>query len=382
MRRLRVALICPSDNALTETFIQAHTERLDADIVNYFGGTFPAFTGNGERWLADGVLAKAGNMLERFRTGLSDRQFAERKLAERLQRENIDVVLAEYGLTGASMLETCRLAELPLVVHFHGYDASQKEVLERYAEGYKRLFTEAAQIVAVSTEMKRALENLGAPSDQITLNPYGVDIHRFDPIGNRQKGQFLAVGRFVEKKAAPMTLMAFRHVWVKHPECHLVMIGDGPQLQLSRDLASAFGMNNAIEFRGAQPHHEVARAMQEASVFIQHSVRAHTGDMEGTPNSVLEACASGLPVVATRHAGIPDVVVEGETGWLVEEGDVLGMGKAMERLVREPDLAVQAGRAGRKRIEKHFSMDKSLRKLLDVLENAVQTGQTPVQEPQ
>jgi colanic acid/amylovoran biosynthesis glycosyltransferase len=96
---------------------------------------------------------------------------------------------------------------------------------------------------------------------------------------------------------------------------------------------------------------------------VQHSVVASDGNSEGMPNSILEASASGLPVVATRHAGIPEVVLDGETGFLVEERDVEGMARQMARLVMEPALAEELGRAGRKRMQESFSIDSRIARL-------------------
>jgi glycosyltransferase involved in cell wall biosynthesis len=110
--------------------------------------------------------------------------------------------------------------------------------------------------------------------------------------------------------------------------------------------------------------------MREARAFVQHSLVASDGNSEGMPCSILEACASGLPVVSTRHAGIPEVVIEGDTGFLVAERDVESMARHMERLVVDPGLASKLGRAGRQRIEEHFSMDSSIARLWNVIETS------------
>ena len=137
---------------------------------------------------------------------------------------------------------------------------------------------------------------------------------------------FVAVGRFVDKKAPQLTLAAFGQVAATLREAQLVMIGDGPLFESTRRAARSFGLEDRVEFRGRQTSQEVATAMRKARVFVQHSIRTVRGDSEGTPVSILEAGAAGLPVVSTRHAGIKDVVQHGSTGFLVEEGDVEGIG--------------------------------------------------------
>ena len=155
------------------------------------------------------------------------------------------------------------------------------------------------------------------------------------------------------------------------PAARLRMIGDGPLWGPCLDLAKALAISDAVTFLGPQPHEVVKEEMRRARCFVQHSVEAQSGDSEGTPVAILEAGASGLPVVSTRHAGIPDVVVEGETGLLVDEFDVRAMAAHMLRLAREPNLAADLGRAARQRMESHFSNEKSLSRLWSIIESCI-----------
>ena len=110
-----------------------------------------------------------------------------------------------------------------------------------------------------------------------------------------------------------------------HPDARLRMVGNGPLLSPCQDLAEALGLQHAITFLGEQPHEVIQAEMRNARCFVQHSIMAQDGNSEGLPNVILEAGASGLPVVSTRHAGIVDAVIEGETGLLVDEKDIAGM---------------------------------------------------------
>jgi glycosyltransferase involved in cell wall biosynthesis len=145
------------------------------------------------------------------------------------------------------------------------------------------------------------------------------------------------------------------------------MIGGGRLRGACEDLAQGLGLGEVVSFLGTQSHDVVAEEMRHARAFVQHSLTASDGNSEGMPCSILEASASGLPVVSTRHAGIPEVVVEGSTGFLVDERDVEGMARHMERLVTDPALAAALGRAGRQRVADHFSMDSSIARLWDVI---------------
>ena len=111
--------------------------------------------------------------------------------------------------------------------------------------------------------------------------------------------------------------------------------------------------------------------MRRARAAVQHSMRASNGDSEGTPNSLKEAGASGLPVVATRHGGIPDIIIDGKTGFLVDEGDVERMAEYMTQLAKDPILAARLGRAAREHVCAEFSMEQSIGNLWRESEAAI-----------
>jgi glycosyltransferase involved in cell wall biosynthesis len=129
------------------------------------------------------------------------------------------------------------------------------------------------------------------------------------------------VGRFVEKKRPDITLRAFAKAARDHPQVNLDMVRDGPLLDPCRTLAGGLGVADRVAFHGALPHDKVAAHMARAEVFLQHSMTAPSGDAEGVPTSIQEAIACGMVVISTRHAGIPEIVMEGQTGFLVDEGD-------------------------------------------------------------
>ncbi|NJL05375.1 MAG: glycosyltransferase [Chloroflexaceae bacterium] len=278
-----------------------------------------------------------------------------------LRHHNVDVVLAEYGVNGVAVLDACIASQIPLVVHFHGYDAFQAQTLAEYARAYQRMFAYATGIIAVSRAMEQQLIQLGAPAEHITYTPCGVDVQMFSPADPANAPpHFVAVGRFVEKKAPYLTILAFQQVLHECPAARLTMIGDGPLWEACRQMVASLGMEHAVTLHGVRPHADIVTAMQQARAFVQHSLRPSSGDSEGTPVAVLEAGASSLPVVATRHAGIKDVVIDGETGLLVDEGDVAGMAAHMLTLANDPQYAGQLGRKARAHIVAHFSMEQYL----------------------
>lgn len=261
---------------------------------------------------------------------------------------------------------------MPLVAHFHGFDAYDRRTVEPLLAQYRKMFSRAKGVVVVSRHMERRLLDLGAPPEQVYYNPYGVDLRQFT-CGDPESSPpiFLAVGRFVDKKAPHLTVLAFQEVVRACPDARLLMLGDGYLLESCQQLVSALGLEDKVNFAGARTPGEVADMMRRARAFVQHSITTSYGDSEGTPVAILEAGASGLPVVSTRHGGITDVVIHNETGYLVEERDVGGMAGYMIDLARNPGLAARLGRANRQRVSEVFPMDRSIQNLAAIISHAI-----------
>ncbi|MCZ2397302.1 MAG: glycosyltransferase [Chitinophagales bacterium] len=358
-----LAIFSPNQNAYSETFIQAH-RQLPFDIRFYYGDFLPSGIENGSMIELPMKLRVEKKILK----GFSSR---EKKLMFSLKKEKVDVVLAEYGQTAAETLKVLNYLKLPLVVHFHGYDASVKEITENYRPRYREVFEFASSIIAVSTKMKEDLIALGCVREKIVLNPYGPNPSFCDLQPKYHSPQFIAIGRFVEKKAPHLTIFSFRKVLDKFLSAELVMVGDGPLLPVCKDLVNALGISENIKFTGVKSAEEVRKLMESSLAFVQHSVIAENGDSEGTPVAVLEAQAAALPVIATEHAGIPDVVLHNQTGLLCKEKDIEAMAANMLRILQEDGLAERLGTAGRKRIQKHFTMERHLQILTDCINRAV-----------
>lgn len=373
--RPHVAVAHPGSTAYSETFIQDHLQRLPRVETVLRNGFYPKeVNGSPVLWRPTELFHRAiGTLGQQWGQQLID-VWKQRRLSSLLQKRGVDVVLAEYGPTGVHVWKACQRAQIPLVVHFHGQDTFHQPMVERYAREYREMFQYCSACVVGTNEMREALVQLGASPGQLRKNPCGVDVGLFqpcDPASNPPR--FVAVGRFVEKKAPHLTLLAFSRVLEKEPGAQFIIIGEGDLLAACKQLVQALGIEGAVTFTGAVPHEEVVRHMRRARAFVQHSVRPPSGDSEGTSISVLEGAASGLPVVATRHGGIKDSVIDGETGFLVDEYDVEAMAQRMMRLCSDPERAASLGRSGRHRMEKTYRMEKSIEGLYDILLEACTT---------
>ncbi|MBK9148144.1 MAG: glycosyltransferase family 4 protein [Flavobacteriales bacterium] len=365
---IRLAIVTPKENAWSETFIAAHIERLKGVELVLAGGELPTHVVNGKVLRGKGAFAYLRDQAAARALRTDQDGILVRRIAAVLRRARIDVVLAEYGTTAHAMLAPCALAGVPLVAHFHGFDAHVDAVIKAHHD-YRALFAQSSALVVVSRGMEQQLLDLGALREKVVRNSCGVDAERFamgDPA--RTPPHFLFVGRFVDKKAPHLALSAFERLVERVPEAKLTMVGQGPLWESCAQRVRSSPLAGRVELPGILSPDEVASLLRGARAFVLHSVRALNGDCEGTPVAVLEAMASGIPVVATRHAGIGDVVVHEEHGLLCDEHDVEAMAMNLERVARDPQLAGELGRAGRAKAEREHRVEDSIAGLQAILE--------------
>jgi len=356
---LKLAIISPNRNKYSETFIHGHIENLPFEIVLYSEGYLPTMLSQ-DKGLS---FTELSTRKKWWKTSSPEKEFKNS-----LEEQRPDVVLAEYGVSGVEVMNTCKELKIPLVVHFHGYDAYRNDVMANQGEHYSELFEIAQAVVAVSKDMREQLIVLGCPKAKVHLIPYGIDCTQF-MLSNAKGMKFVSCGRFVEKKGPLKTIHAFKTVVDQFPNAQLVMIGDGELLQQAKELVRSLELENNIEFAGVCSRSQIVEIYRDARVYVQHSMTTQENDREGTPLSILEASASGLAVVATKHEGIKEAVQHEVTGILVEEGDVEAMGHAMLRLAEETTLASEMGKKGRIHIEKEYSYERYLGQLSELIRN-------------
>jgi colanic acid/amylovoran biosynthesis glycosyltransferase len=373
---LNLAITSRSADGNPESFVKAHS-AIRENILFYYGDMVPRYLkGQGLISVDRAALSSPMELLKiakrfnpikfrRMHLGVMD-YF----LAESFRKNSVDVVLSEYGDCSALVMGACRAYGIPLVAHFHGRDCSSNEVINEFSSRYKQLFNYASSVVAVSHVMEQKLMSLGCPKEKLVYAPCVPDAEYYDIEPNPKGKQIVSIGRFVDKKAPFVTLLAFKKVLEKHLEANLVMAGDGPLLSATKHLSQILGLGDRVLFPGNIDHSEVFRLMSRSLVYIQHSVTADDGDMEGTPVSVMEASAAGLPVVSTLHAGIPEVIVNGETGLLSKEYDLDAMVQNLNLVLSDSDLAKRLGMAGKNFMRTNYSKEHQIDVLTDAVERA------------
>ena len=287
-------------------------------------------------------------------------------LCHLLKRSGVSTLMAEYGPVGVALMPAVEKLGCKFFVHFHGVDASSALHDSKMLTDYKRLFSMADGIFTPSQFISNLLSDAGCPSKNLHVVPCGVDLDDF-PQSSRVPQTLIAIGRLVDKKGPLHTIKAFSAVLKDFPAAKLTMIGDGPLLSAARSLIIELGLQGRVEMLGALPHAEVRAHLRSASVFVQHSVTANNNDVEGLPVSILEAMASSIPVVSTRHSGIPEAVLDGKSGYLVDEGDILQMANRMRDLLSSNEKARQMGACGRSIVQTKFSSTQMAKRLQSLM---------------
>lgn len=366
---MNIAIFTPSQNPYSETFIQAHKNYLQGEVFYYYGPR-----GRIQLEGRDALVSKIKNWKYRIQTKFykyPTSYINKQSILASLKQQAVDVILVEYGTHAFNLLDLLQESALPFVVHFHGYDASVKQVIEK-CNHYKEVFAKATSVIAVSTKMQQMLLELGCPREKLVYNVYGPqpEFLKVEPVFSKK--QFVAIGRFTDKKAPYYTILAFKKAIENHPDAKLIMAGGGQLLNTCKNLVKYLQIESQVEFPGIITPLQYRELLTESLGFVQHSITAESGDMEGTPLAVLEASAAGLPVVSTLHAGIPDVIVHGKTGLLCQEHDVDSMAVNMRALLDNKNLAVEYGGFGKENIKNNFSMERHIEALQGILQNCVE----------
>ncbi|MCM8787658.1 MAG: glycosyltransferase [Candidatus Omnitrophica bacterium] len=375
---IKICVVTPSASSYSQTFIRNHIENLKGEVLFLHGTVFPKY--DWQNKLLDNYpknlifkLLKIilRNLLKEI-FKLNNDFFYKKALERYFIKNKVNIVLAEFGHIGVSVMDICKNLDIPLVVYFHGYDLNDYRMLKIYREKYFELFDIAKALVVASKYMKNKLINLGADDKKIFVIPYGVNTSLFSNT-NPEINQpiFFAVSRFVDKKAPHLTILAFKKVLEQLPQARLIMAGDGILLEACKQLVKALKILPYVEFLNICDSFEISQILKTVRCLIQHSVTTTYNDKEGLGVVFLEALASGVPVIATKHNGIPEVVIDGKTGFLVDEFNIEAMAEKMIILAKNSLLAKEMGNAASEYVRENFSLEKSSKSLQELLEKIV-----------
>ncbi len=278
----------------------------------------------------------------------------------------ITLLHAHFGPDATYALPLAERLGVPLITTFHGWDITLPRssyltraslTTWRYVARSAALRRHGTTFIAVSDYIRDCLLAQGYPADRVVRLYVGVDIERFQPLPKRGAVRFvLSVARHTEQKGVGTLIRGFARLAGTCPDVDLIQVGTGPLTADLKRIAAEHGVGHRVQFVGALSHDAVRALMVRATVVALTSQTPANGQQEALGLVLNEAGACGVPVVATRHGGMPEAVIHGETGLLVPEGDEMAVGEALLTIMSDSSLAARMGARGRTLVSDVFNV--------------------------
>ena len=279
---------------------------------------------------------------------------------------NADSIIAHFGNNGviANALKNSGILSGHLNTVFHGYEISEYENIELWKNKYVDLAKDST-LLPISNFWKKRLEQWGANSESIRVLRMGVDVDKlllkYKPVNKPIR--IISVARATEKKGLKYAISAMHYL---SDDFHLDIIGGGTLQDELVTLSKTIGVDHRITFHGAQSPDYVQKSLEKSDIFLLPSVVDSKGDMEGIPVALMEAMASGLVVVSTYHSGIPELIENGVSGFLVPEHDPEAIAIAINNATNS-DALNDVVKEARKKVENEFNSLKLGKELSTLL---------------
>jgi colanic acid/amylovoran biosynthesis glycosyltransferase len=299
-------------------------------------------------------------------------------LIKMLRRKPADLMHVYFGHTGVHLLPFIQEWDKPTVVSFHGMDIQSRPQQEGYDDQMRELLRTVPLVLARSRSLFAALEAWGCPKEKLRLNRTGIPLDRYPfaqrPMPADGSWRFVQACRLIEKKGLLTAIRAFAKFHATNPKARFIIAGDGPMKEKLLALAGELGVAHAIELRGFLSQAQLAELYASAHLFLHPSEMPPDQNQEGVPNSMLEAMATGLPVLATNHGGIPEAVTHERTGLLVAERDDEALFRALQQLTGDTERLYILGEAASRAVREEFEHTKAIDKLESFYEEARAIG--------
>jgi len=287
-------------------------------------------------------------------------------------KKKIGLIHAHFGWNAVRMLTIKGKMDIRLVTTFYGADMSVLPNQAYYKVAYQELFETGDLFLVEGNNMQNDLARLGCPREKIRIQHIGIDLDKFNSktrtsVNEDETTIILMCSSFVEKKGIEIGIQAFERAldYFKNIELHI--IGDGILRKKLEDLIKDLRIDGKVKLFGYQNHEFYRAELNKAQIFMAPSFTASDGDSEGgAPTVLIEAQASGLPILSTYHADIPEVVLDGTSGFLVPEKDIDALAEKLLLLLEHPELRRKMGLAGREHVEKNYNIFHEAGKLEQV----------------
>jgi colanic acid/amylovoran biosynthesis glycosyltransferase len=296
-------------------------------------------------------------------------------LSSLLQRRGADIMHIYFGHTGVHLLPFIEQWNKPCVVSFHGADVAMKPDIPNYPAKLRRLFDAVPLVLARSQSLANRLIDFGCPREKLRINRTGVPLDEFPPVERQAppngRWRIMQACRLIPKKGVATSLRAFAIFKRDFPNAELIIAGKGPLQPELEMLAAGLGVSKDVRFVGFLSQSKLLGLYLSSHLFVHPSEMSPDENQEGVPNSILEAMATGLPILATRHGGIPEAVQHGEGGFLVQEEDHMGLARSMKEIASTPGLLYDMGMRARAAVVSRFEQEAQSRLLESFYEEAI-----------
>ena len=305
------------------------------------------------------------------------------QIAPFLDKDPYDILHCQFGPIGelGLLLRDTGVFHGKIITSFRGFDISSY-VKEQGENTYEDLFRRGDLFLCVSEHIKADLIRLGCDREKIIVHRSGIDPNTFTVIPRElKKGgktTILTIARLVEKKGVEYGIRAIAEILKKHPQIEYKIAGDGPLKDKLQRLIAELNVGDKIELVGWRSQDQIAQLLGRADILLAPSLTSSKGDQEGIPGVIMEAFATGLPVVSTVHAGIPELVQDGASGFLVPEKNVDALVEKLEILIEQPQLRYAMGRTGRKFVEQSYNIETLNNRLVDVYQQLLRNEFSPL----
>jgi colanic acid/amylovoran biosynthesis glycosyltransferase len=284
-----------------------------------------------------------------------------------LTQGQADLMHVYFGHTAVHLLPFIKRWPMPVVASFHGMDVQPRKDRPGYAERLNEVLRELPLVLARSESLKERLIKLGCPPEKIRINRTGIPFRSF-PLCERAwptdgAWRIVQACRLIEKKGLDGSLRAFAGFLTRYPQATFTIAGEGPLESALRKQAQALGIADRVRFAGFLSEEELCKLYGESHIFLHPSQLTEDQNQEGVPNSMLEAMATGLPVVATLHGGIPEAVTHESSGFLVEERDVEALEARLNQLAEGESLWRVMGERASEEVRSKFEQGAQIEKL-------------------
>ena len=292
-----------------------------------------------------------------------------------LKENQVLLLHSHFGNRGYFDLALKQRLKIPQVTTFYGHDVSLLPQEERWRKRFKVFFEQGDLILAEGNYMKKTLLEMGCPNSKVRVQHLGIDCEKIPFIPRKmvdgQKVKILIAGTFREKKGITYALEAFARLVPKYKNIEVTLIGDAGRSQreinYKNEITTIIDSRNIaakVNYLGFLPYPAFIEEAKNNHIFLSPSIHPSDGETEGgAPVALIEMSAYGMPIVSTFHCDIPEVVIDGESGFLVKEKDTNGLAERLEHLINHPEIWESLGRTGRKHIEEEFNIVTQAAKL-------------------